>query len=213
MPTTFIMVRHGQSEANVEKIYAAHVNTPLSSLGREQAARLGEYLKDTPIDAIYSSDLQRAHDTAAPTAKYHNLPIIDSKALREINGGEWEGKKFADLLLEYPKEYGLWLSDIGKSRTVGGESVAQVSERMMGELSRIAALHPDQTVLIATHALALRTVCTIASGLPIERMKEIPFVSNASISTFLYEEGKLKILTMDETAHLEGFESSLPKNV
>lgn len=211
--TKFIILRHGQSEANLAGIYAAHVDTPLSELGRKQAEQVGIYLKDTPIDAIYSSDLQRAHDTAAPTAENHNLSITDRKELREINGGEWEGKPFAHLIEEYPEEYGLWLSDIGKSRPVGGESVAEVAKRMLAELSRIAALHPEQTVLIATHALALRTICTVASGLPVERMREIPFVGNASISTFLYEDGKIKILTMDETAHLDGLESNLPKTV
>ncbi len=135
--TKFIIVRHGQSEANLQGIYAAHLNTPLSALGRAQAERLGEYLKETPIDAIYSSDLQRAHDTAAPTAQNHGLTIIDRKELREIFAGEWEGKHFTDLMEEYPEEYGVWLSDVGKSCPVGGESVAEVSKRMQKTIDRV----------------------------------------------------------------------------
>lgn len=213
MPTKFIIVRHGQSMANVEKIYAAHINTPLSKLGRTQAELVGEYLKDTPIDAIYSSSLQRAIDTAAPTAESHGLEIIGRDELREIFGGEWEGKKFDDLIKEYPEEYGVWLNDVGKSRATGGESMAEVSARMNGEIDRIAALHPNQTVLIASHAAAIRTVCARALGIPVERLREVDWVRNASISTFLYEDGKLMVERLNDTAHLKGLESSLPANV
>lgn len=213
MPTKFIIVRHGQSEANLEQIYAAHINTPLSKLGRLQAERVGEALKDTKIDAIYSSDLQRAYDTAAPTAKSHGLEIIDRKELREIDGGEWEGKKFEDLIKEYPEEYGLWLSDVGKSRASGGESVKELSERIFSELCRIAERHPDQTVLITSHAAAIRTLCTRAQGLAVEQMREVGWVGNASISTMLFEEGKLTPLSINDTAHLQGLESGLPANV
>ena len=211
--TKFIIVRHGQSEANIEKIYAAHINTPLSALGRKQAELVGEYLKDTPIDAIYASDLQRAMDTAAPTAKSHGLEVIGRKELREIFGGEWEGRKFDDLIKEYPEEYGLWLSDVGKSRATGGESMAEVSARMNGELDRIAALHPNQTVMIASHAAAIRTICARALGIPVERLREVDWVRNASISTFVFEDGKLIPEHLDETTHLKGLESALPANV
>lgn len=211
--TKFIIVRHGQSMANIEKIYAAHVNTPLSEMGHTQAELVGEALKETPIHAIYSSDLQRAVDTAAPTAKSHGLEITGRKELREIDGGEWEGKKFDDLIKEYPEEYGIWLTDVGKSRATGGESMAEVSARMNREIDRIAALHPDQTVLITSHAAAIRTVCARALGIPVERMREVEWVRNASISTFRYEDGKLIAEQLGQTAHLNGLESSLPANV
>ena len=211
--TKLIIVRHGQSEANVEGIYAAHTDAPLSELGRKQAERVGEALKDQKIDAIYSSNLQRAHDTAVPTARAKGLPVVDREDLREIFGGEWEGKRFADLIQEYPEEYGVWLRDVGRSRCVGGESMEELSERLWQALQRIAEAHPEETVLITSHAAAIRTLCTRAKGLPVERMKEVPWVGNASISTFCYEAGNLIPLALDQTDHLNGLESNLPKNV
>ena len=96
--TTLIFVRHGQSQSNLEKRFTGQGNTELTKLGRMQAERTAAFLKDYPIEAVYASDLNRAMDTARPTAQMHGLEVIPDPMLREVNAGLWEEKPYDELL-------------------------------------------------------------------------------------------------------------------
>ena len=110
--TKMIFVRHGQSEANLAEIFAGHTDIPLTDLGKRQAENTAQFLKDYPIDVIYSSDLLRAMQTAEPTARMHGMEILPDERLREIYAGEWEGVTFAALMEKYPTEFGeVWRFD------------------------------------------------------------------------------------------------------
>ena len=99
--TTVIFVRHGQSTANLERVFAGHTDAPLTDLGHKQAENTAKFLKNYPICAIYSSDLARSMQTAEPTGKLHHLPVIPDKELREIYAGEWEGRSYDELMEKY----------------------------------------------------------------------------------------------------------------
>lgn len=104
MKTTLLFVRHGQSIANENGIFAGHLDVPLSELGQKQAVELKDYLLSRyKIDAIYSSDLSRAYATVLPTAEAIKIPIQKDTALREIDGGKWEGMLQKEIAVEYPQ--------------------------------------------------------------------------------------------------------------
>ncbi|MBQ5770978.1 MAG: histidine phosphatase family protein [Clostridia bacterium] len=213
MKTRLILVRHGYSITNDLKYFTGNTDIPLTGLGRNQAEKCAEYLKDYPIDFIYSSDLSRAMDTAKPVSALLNLPIHPAPALREINAGKWEGTPFTELEKQFPESYRMWKENIGLAVCDGGESVQAFSERIMKGITEIAVRHIGSTVLITTHATPIRVLCTHASGLPIARMCEIPWVKNASISIFEYEDGKYRIVQKDFAGHLGDMMTGLPKNV
>lgn len=213
MKTTLILVRHGYSVSNDQKYFTGNLDIPLTETGRMQAEKCAEYLKDVKADFIYSSDLSRAMDTAAPISLRLSLPVIPDSGLREIFAGKWEGVPFAELEKRYPDTYRTWRENIGMAVCDGGESVADFSKRIKSAVTEIACRHPGKTVVIATHATPIRVLCTLAKGLPIERMAEIPWVSNASVSVFEYENGVFTIVREDITEHLGDMKTALPKNV
>lgn len=207
------MIRHGFSEANNRHLFAGHSDFPLTEIGRAQAERCAEALRDERIDAIYASDLSRAFETALPVAKAHNLTVIPHKGLREIYAGEWEGKSFDELDRCYPESFGVWKADLGHAHPDGGESVAELFSRILAALGEIAADNSGKTVCIATHATPIRSVCVAASGGKAEDMSKITWTPNASISYFEYENGIFTAVQTGIVDHLEGICTVLPSNV
>ena len=202
MKTRLIFVRHGYSVSNEGKFFAGHTDVDLTERGYKQAALTAEYLRNEKIDAVYSSDLKRAYNTALPIAKMHSLTVIKDERLREIYAGEWEGLSFEELRKSYGEDYSVWLDDIGRSRCTGGESTIELLDRIFARTEDIARENEGKTVLIATHATPIRVLCTLAAGEGMAKMAEIPFVMNASVTRFDYENGILTAVSVDENEHL-----------
>lgn len=213
MKTRFIMVRHGFSVANDKKCFAGNSDFELTELGRRQAEKCAEALKNEKIDAIYASDLQRAYQTAVPIAEALGLEINRSRGLREIFAGKWEGMMFDDLCVKYAESYTVWRQDIGKARCDGGESVVELSARVLSTLEGIAAVNDGKVICIATHATPIRAVCTAAAGLDVSEMAKISWVSNASISVIDYEDGRFIPVSINNSDHLGDLITVFPANV
>ena len=187
-----ILIRHGQSLGNANNLYLGHTNLDLSEKGIEQAEIAAQYFKDFDIEAIYSSDLLRAYNTALPHAKLHGLEIILSKDLREVFLGEWESLPLDKLKTDYYHEFEeVWHGEFGTSTPPGGESVLDASKRMYAALLKIAKSH-DGIVLVAAHGGVIRGFWCLASGLePSEWARNFPFPTNASASFVAFDGEKL----------------------
>lgn len=188
--TVFYLVRHGESLGNATRTYLGHTDLDLSELGHKQARVTAEHLRDVHFDAIYSSDLKRAHNTALPHAELRGLEIHDSSELREIYIGDWEGYPIDKLISEHREAFlDKWLGEFGPFAFPGGESVQHGADRFYTELCRIARENPGKTVLITAHAAIIRAFwCKINSVLPIEKWAEaFPFSSNASYSICTFD--------------------------
>lgn len=213
--TTLIIVRHAQSLANKAELFIGHKDMDLSELGVIQAKLLGEYLvnKKFPIDAIYSSDLLRPYHTVEPYAKAVGMEIIKDRELREIYAGQWEGHKFSDLFDLFPDSYAVWKKDIGNCVCDGGESVAQLYERINNAVDRIAKKHDGQTVLIGTHATPVRCLTARATNIGVPGMKDIKWCENTAINIFEYSMGTLSAKELNISEHLGELRSGLPRSV
>lgn len=183
--TKLILIRHGESLANARHIYLGHTDWDLSDYGKEQAREAAEFLRNEKVDAIYSSDLIRAYNTAVPNAEIHGLEIIKSRELREINLGVWEGRPHSELEERWPNEFFHdWREGFGTFSIKGGESVPHLAERIYNEVLRIAKSHSGETVIIACHAAAIRAFWGKLTETPAEDVAEkIPFPHNASCTT------------------------------
>lgn len=212
--TTLILVRHGESTANRQRIFAGHYDAELQDRGLEQAKKTAEYLvKNYKIDKVYASDLKRAYVTGKCTADLAGVEIVPDKNLREICAGKWDGMKFDDIITTYSDDYSVWMNDIGKARATDGESVAELCERVMGKLAEIATENDGKTIVVATHATPIRVIqSTIQTG-GLDEMKNIPWVSNASVSVLEYDNGKWEFKLISEDEHLGALRTSLPKSV
>lgn len=213
MKTRLIFVRHGESEANLRDQFAGYFDTPLTERGCAQAECTAEALKDTQIDIAYGSDLQRAYKTGEIIARPHGLSVIPAPELREICGGEWEEKTYADISRLYPDGWVCWRHDLINAQCPGGESVREFAARIIEICERIARREAGKTVLIATHATPIRIMQTIWQNKPLEAINGITWVSNASISIVDFESGEWSPVVIGEDGHLAALKTVLPDNV
>jgi len=169
--TTLLLVRHGETDWNAEGRLQGHTDRPLSDYGRRQARRLAEELEGEELEAIYSSDLARAHETAEIVGERLGLPISLEPALREKDWGSWEG-----------------LDAVERDRVeFVGESTEAHQERMLRALRRIAELHPGNgRVLVVTHGGSMRRVQTAAMGMA------LPVVENCGRWLCACENGEFR---------------------
>ena len=189
MKTKIILLRHCQSLANQERIYAGRCDFDLSELGFKQAEEIAETVRDAHIDVIYSSDLKRAYHTALPHARIRGIEVIRTAGLREIHLGEADGMYADDLFKKYPYEFGfMWTEFFGLFAAPGGENSPGVAERIYGEIMRIARDNPGKTVLCTAHAAAIRLFWGKISGFPPEQLARLlPFPTNGSFSTLEFD--------------------------
>lgn len=164
-----ILVRHGQTNWNIEGKWQGHSDIPLNDVGKQQAESAANELRDEKIDHIYSSDLQRALDTATQINTFHQKPIIQDARLREQNLGRWEGIFHKDIATIYPEEWANFMADPGNTEIVGGESVGQLSARVTEAINEIARKHTDENVMIVAHGLALAVFLCHVEKEPLEK--------------------------------------------
>ena len=166
-PAEFWLVRHGQTDWNVQRRYQGHTDIPLNALGRAQALELAEGINGSQIAAIYSSDLSRALETAGILAQHTQSPVTPDRRLREIAMGKWEGRTLAEVSQGLPEgSTGLAYTE-AHTRAPGGESLTEVAERVRSFADEIAERHAGQIVLVVTHGLSLAALRCLAVGLPL----------------------------------------------
>lgn len=213
MKTTLLIVRHGESLGNLHEKFLGHTDLGLTELGLRQADALAAALRDRHIDAVYSSDLSRAMQTVTPAAREHGLTVTPDATLREIFAGDWEGEDYNGLAVKWPEERALWKNDIGRACPPGGESVAELYDRVARALDEIAAREAGHTVLIGTHATPVRATTARLLGLGVLGMAEVPWAGNASITTVVYEDGVPTLVGQADGSHLSSLATFVPSSI
>lgn len=212
--TTILMIRHGESQANRNNIFAGNLDADLQHRGEKQANKTAEFIAEKyKVDKIYASDLKRAFKTGKAVADRLSMDVIPDCRLREINAGKWEGENFGDLEKKYPVEYTIWRTDLGNARCPEGESTRELGERILAALTEIAEQNDGKTVVIATHATPVRAMQTHCIYGDFGRMKDVKWVSNASVSEFFYENGKFTCGKISQDEHLSELCTVLAANV
>ena len=164
MPATRILLaRHGETDWNHIGRWQGHADPPLNELGRSQAAELAERLSYEGISAIYTSDLQRASETARVVGERLELPVVEDAMLREIDVGSWSGLTRDEVAERFPDGFARWQTgEIGHD----GETREELTERVVGAVERIAGMHPGETILAVTHGGAIRALRRHSAGDP-----------------------------------------------
>ena len=165
--TRLILIRHGETDWNTTGRWQGQTDVPLNERGRQQARQLVADLAGMQIDAIYSSDLGRARDTAAPLSQAAGLPVIVDARLREIHQGEWQGQLFGEIEARYAEALRSRREDPLNLAPPGGETVAQVQERVLDCLKDILRHHPHDTVALVSHGFVLGLLRAHLLGEPV----------------------------------------------
>ena len=196
------IVRHGETVWNKQRKTQGIQNIALTDSGREQALRLGKYLEGKSIKHIYSSDLDRAFETAKIIGDRINLVPTPSPLLREASFGEWEGLTLNEIEEKYPGQLDMWNKNI-KFKSPKGESISCVASRVQSFIQSILKNHRELEgdVLIVSHALTCKILILELLDMPVEYIDRIR-LDNTSLSLIEFSAEKSRILFLNNRCHI-----------
>jgi 2,3-bisphosphoglycerate-dependent phosphoglycerate mutase len=190
-----LLVRHGQTDANLNHYLQGQSDGELNETGRQQAEGLARHLKDVHIDTVIASPLRRAQDTAAAVARYHHLPVKTENLLKEWNCGVLDGVPaavFRETLRESVVPLALF-------RPEGGETLSEVRQRAADFLSDLIAKYRGQTVLVCSHGDFMRALLSVIRQADVEQVSGI-FFENASYTSLELENGRWNLVALNQTS-------------
>ncbi|MGH7787967.1 MAG: histidine phosphatase family protein [Candidatus Binatia bacterium] len=202
MTTRVLLVRHGATELSAEDRFAGATDVALSEVGREQARRLAERLRQTPIAAAFASPLGRTLETAGIITAPHGISVQPEAAFREIDHGHWEAHTRAEVESAYAAEYKRWELDPYTFAPSGGESGLAVTARALPALIAVVAAHPDASVLIVSHKATIRLLISALLGFDPRRYRDHLDQSPAALNIVDFKDPVHARLTLfNSTAH------------
>ena len=200
--TSIYLVRHGQTAWNREEIFRGRTDVPLDETGLKQAELAGEYLKEVKIDAIYSSPLSRALETAEKIARFHNLKVQPLEGIIDMSFGNWEGHAHQEIKKNDSETYRRWREEPHLVRLPGGESLDDVRVRSMAALEEVIRKHPGKALIIVSHRVVNKVLICGILGLDNSHFWQISQDPTA-INLIQYRNGKYILSLMNETCHLK----------
>ncbi len=194
------LIRHGPTEWNATRRFQGRTDVPLSPRGSAQALAIANRLRDESWQRIYSSDLSRALATARIVGAARAMEIVTDERLREFDFGRWEGLTWGEIVARYPHLADLGFAAAKQYAPEGGESFAQVRDRLASFVGDLAK-EPFDAVAVVTHAGPLHAIFS-ALGLEEPALHFTP----GGITRIEMERGKAVLISLDERGHLDGEE-------
>jgi alpha-ribazole phosphatase len=199
---SLLLVRHGVTDWNVQRIYQGQSDVPLSDVGRKQAELLSKRLVKQNIDAVYASDLKRAWETANIIGEKIGAEIIPEPRLQEMNFGILEGLTLDEAQSRYPDVIKAWLQDYNLPPP-NGETMDAFSARVSSFLDDLQKIHVDQTILLVAHGGSLSELVRLFLGISVERRWSFT-LDNASLSELILgDDGYPLLKRLNDICHLE----------
>jgi len=202
MPTTILLIRHGETAWNRSGIFRGTHDVPLNDVGRDQANLLAAALRTRQIDAAYTSPLSRARQTAQIVLAEHNIEPAVETGLLDINYGDWTGLRETQVARRWPDQYRLWTNHAHKAQIPAGDTLQAVSDRAFAAMEAIGARHECQTVALFAHRVVNKLLVLAALTLPTERFGFIR-QDNCCLNEFDRNENAYVIRTINNTAHID----------
>ena len=200
--TRIFLIRHAQAEGNLFRRSHGQYNSLILPDGYRQIAALEERFADIHIDACYSSDLFRTRATAAAVYKPKGLELKLRPKLREIHMGAWEDQTWGRLRVENHESHMGFIECHNDWQVSGSETFPQLRKRMAEAMEEIVAAHPNQTVAVFSHGMAIRNYLAHLKGNPQEALREIPHGDNTSVSLITFENGAATVEYHADASHL-----------
>lgn len=196
-----LLLRHAETEWNRERRFQGWRDVPLSAIGREQAESAARLLAATRIDAVWSSPLARARDTATIIAAPHRLAVQESEAFREMGFGDWEGLTRDEVRERFPDSHRAWAETPHEATWPGAETLAAVRARALAGLEALRAAHTGQTICLVSHGITGRLLILEALGLGPDRLWSFQ-LSSTGISELEFRDDWTTLHRMNSLIHL-----------
>lgn len=194
-----LLVRHGQTEGNVQERYQGRTDVELNEVGLQQADRLARRLSSEKIDCVYSSDLKRAVQTAERVASARNLRVNPRKELRELDVGEFEGKRLEEIVEDHGPLEEMWSE--GEWRAPGGETLSELSARVDRFVADVKRCHEEGTILVVAHGGMLRSLISGFLGIDPHNWWRFQ-LDSASLSVLELHPERAVVALLNDTCHL-----------
>ena len=203
-PTRILAIRHGETAWNVDTRLQGHLDIPLNDVGLRQAQHLAQALvQRDAIDAIYASDLSRAHTTAQAIAQATGQTVSTHPGLRERHFGAFQGRTFAEIEVELPEHAWHWRKRTPDwSPPEGGESLIDLRERIVATVDELAARHPGQQVVMVAHGGVLDILYRAATRLELQAPRTWA-LTNTAVNRLLWTPYGLSLVGWGDTTHLD----------
>lgn len=200
--TTFALIRHGNCDPVGRYIAGRKSGIKLSETGSKQARQLVSRFNEIKVEAIYSSPLERAIETASPLAEQKRLILNVAEELLEIDYGTWTGKSFEELSSE--PLWRLYNTYRGRVRIPGGEMIPEVVSRMSALMEKLRRAYQG-TVVLVSHGDPIKSVITHYTGAPLDFIMRLD-VQPASISILSIDDYGAQLMTLNNTGWENGFD-------
>jgi len=197
--TEIILVRHGETEWNVQEIFRGRLDIELNETGIKQAKLLGESLSKIKIEAIYSSPLKRALETAEAIASHHDIKI--APGLIDFDFGKWQGLPHQEIKDRYKELYTEWLNSPDKVTMPEGESLNDVRKRALNVVDEVIAKH-EGTVILVSHRVVNKVLICALLGLDNSHFWNIR-LDTCGITAFTYENERFILARHNDTSFLK----------
>lgn len=204
-PTTFVLLRHGETPLTPQKRFSGSGGTDpeLSPAGRRQAEATAAALAARgTIQAVVSSPMRRCRETAEAVAGRLGLDVRIDEGLREADFGAWEGMTFSEVRERYPDDLDAWLASSKAAPTGGGESFAAVARRIAVSRDKLLARYASRTVLLVTHVTPVKTLVRLALGAPPESLFRMELSAASLSAVAYYADGNASLRLLNDTSHL-----------
>ena len=200
--TRILAIRHGQTAWNADSRIQGHTDIELDELGLWQAERVAQALGDDELHAVYSSDLKRAQQTAAPLAARKGLSMRLEPGLRERGFGEFEGLSFVQIEQRWPEQAVAWRRREPGFGARGGEVLRDFRERVVAAVERLALAHRGQCIALVTHGGVLDLLYREATRVALDAPRSWQ-LANASINRLLHSDEGVVLVGWGDVGHLE----------
>jgi broad specificity phosphatase PhoE len=194
------VLRHGETEWNKEEIFRGRKDIPLNAAGMKQVVKAGGYFTGKPVEKILSSPLSRAVQTAQAIGRVTGVPVEATEELTDINFGVWEGRSLKDVEEHFPADLALWRASPQDLRVEGGETLAEVRERVWGCIKEIGAKQKG-AVIVATHRVICKVIVLSCLGIDNSHFWDMRF-DPASITLLEGKDNRFSLIFANDTCHL-----------
>jgi len=198
--TEIILARHGETKWNVEEVFRGRMDVELNETGIKQAQLLAGHLKDTRIEAVFSSPLKRALKTAEEVASPHRLEVQVSPGLNDLDFGEWQGIPLPEVKEKYKDLFREWADSPGTVVLPGGEGLDNVTARAMALVNMVVAEYKG-TVVLVSHRVVNKVLVLALLGLDNSHFWNIR-QDTCAITTFNYVNGRFVLAVHNDTSYL-----------
>ncbi|OPJ57203.1 histidine phosphatase family protein [Alkalithermobacter paradoxus] len=198
---TFFIVRHGETQWNIEGKTQGHGDSKLTEEGKRQAENIAKRLSKYDIDFIYSSDLGRTKETSAIISNILSKDVNYLESLREINFGKWEGLTIDEIKKTYTDVYRIWRNEPHKAIIPDGENLVALKERIYKQVINLNKNHTNSNILLISHGMTIKVLLLSLLGSDLSNLYRIK-QDNTALNIVQFKEYGPVIVKLNDTNHL-----------